>query len=157
MKTLKGIPEFTSQFLLSREYNAFLYWKEKQKCFILIQYISLNGNFENVNRKLKIILDYNAYKFVVDSLDEKTFVFKPYERTRRWPCIIFFDLIAYILQASWVIYCLKYPDLKIVQQKNRKEFLYRLRLYMVVPLMKKRKESADHKYFDHDIKILWIT
>ena len=81
MKTLKGIPKFTSQF------------------------ISYKGS-----KMLSYVRNYNAYKSGVDSLDQKISALRPYRTTRRWPCVIFFDLVAYILQASWVIYCLKYPD-----------------------------------------------
>ena len=88
MKTLKGIPEFTSQF------------------------ISYQGS-----RMLSYVRNYNAYKSGVDSLVSKISAFRPYRRTRRWPCVIFFDLVAYVLQASYVIYCLKYTDLKLLSRR----------------------------------------
>ena len=107
---------------------------------------------DDVHRKPKIILDYNRYKSGVDSLDQKISAFRPYRTTRRWPCVIFFDLLAYSLQATWVIYCLKYPNSQLAKHKNRKEFLYQLGLYLTTPVMKKRKLSADYKYLHLDVK-----
>ena len=52
---------------------------------------------DGIKRKPKIIEDYNANKSGVDSLDQRIHEFRPYRTTRRWPFVIFSDLIAFAM------------------------------------------------------------
>ena len=78
--------------------------------------------------------------------------FRPYRATRRWPCVIFFDLIALSTQASLVLFCLKYPDDQLTKAKDRKKFLYKLGIQLVRPLVQSRQNSTHFRYLSMDIK-----
>ena len=71
----------------------------------------------------------------------------------------FFDLIGLATQASWVLYCIKYPNESIVKLKNRKIFLYRLGTQLAENLVISRMNSSSFRYLSTDIKqqILSIT
>ena len=78
--------------------------------------------------------------------------YRPYRSTRRWPCVVFFDILAFVSQASWVLYCVKSPNSFLAKRKYRKEFLYQLGHQLVVPTMIKRKLSPEYRYLHRDMK-----
>ena len=73
-----------------------------------------------------MIHDYNLHKSGVDKLDQMIKEYRPYRSTRRWPCVVFFDILAFVSQASRVLYCVKSPNSFLAKRKYRKEFLYQL-------------------------------
>ena len=100
-----------------------------------------------------MILDYNKYKSGVDQLDQRLKTFRAYRTTRRWPCVLFFDLLGLSAYGSWVHFCIKHPKSVLTFKKKRKEFLYQLGHQLVVPLMQQRKGKADYKYLHRDLKL----
>ena len=154
MKNVKGLPVFSSNFISYKGNLMVSYVPKKNRNVLLLSNVHNSTQLtDNVKRKPLIIQDYNRNKSGVDSLDQKIMAFRPYRTTKRWPCVIFYDLLAYAMHASWVIYCLKYPDSSLVKYKNRKEFLYQLTHQLVTPLIKARKSSPDYKYLHRDVKL----
>ena len=155
MKIVKGIPEFSSKFI-SYKGNTMISYIRKKNLYVL-----LLSNFHHTTetaddikiKPSKVIQDYNKQKSGVDSVDQQITAFRPCRSTRRWPCVIFSDLIAFAIHAAWVIYQLKYPNSPLVKQKNRKEFLYQLGHQLVTPLIKRRKSSPDYRYLHRDVKL----
>ena len=154
IKIVKGIPEFSSKFISYEGNTMVSYSRKKNANVILLSNFHHKTETSNSNkRKPKIIEDYNANKSGVDSLDQQINAFRPYRSTRRWPCVIFSDLLAFAIHASWVIFRLKYSDSPLVEKKDRKDFLYQLGHQLVTPLIKKRRESPDYKYLHRDVKL----
>ena len=91
--------------------------------------------------KPQIILDYKKYICYVDVLHVVLKGYHPYWAIRRWSCVVFFELLAMVSQASYVLYCIKYPDKPICRDKKRRDYLYHLAKELIIPEMKNRKES----------------
>ena len=83
-----------------------------------------HANLRNRYRKIVFgdTVNYNKNKCGVDKLDQLIKEFRPSRTTRRWPCVIFFDLLAFAAHASWVIYCLKNPESNLTKRKTGKSF-----------------------------------
>ena len=105
-----------------------------------------------LKRKSNIIIDYNKGKCGVDKLDQALKEYRCYRSTRRWPCVVFFDLIGFACLAAWTLYSIKFPQCPLVKRKNRKEFLYILSKQLCNTLILKRKMSPNFKYCSNLIK-----
>ena len=55
-------------------------------------------------------------------------------------------------QASYVLYCMKFPDAKICEMKKRRDYLYLLGKELVVPEIKRRIGSTSYKCLAKEIK-----
>ena len=74
-------------------------------------------------------MDYNKTKSGVDVLDHMLKEYRPYQATRRWPCVIFFDLLSIASQAAYIIFMIKFPQSKM---KQKRKFLYQLGTELVL-------------------------
>ena len=156
MNDNKGLPIFSSRFFLTQEKtNSILsYVTKKTQNVLLLSNIHFSKEIPETAKKYRptVILDYNKHKGGVDKLDQMLKEFRIYRANRRWPVVLFFDLLGFMSQASWVIFCLKYPDNPLVQTKNRREFLYRLGRELVCPLIEFRKCSPSYNSLTHKLK-----
>ena len=151
---IKRLPEYSSKFIFDEMNTMISYVRKKNKSVLLLSNVHHSVDVSNtVKQKPQVILDYNQNKCGVDKLDQLLKEFRPYRTTRRWPCVIFFDLLAFASHASWVLYCLQNPDSNLTKHKNRKEFLYKLGHQLVLPLIKLRKESPEYRYLHRDVKL----
>ena len=103
--------------------------------------------------KNSIIMDYNSNKSGGDKFGQMAKEYRAYRSTRRWPCVVFFDLVSMATHASWVLFCLKYPNDPIVKCKDRKLFLYKLGIELTQDLITIRLKSKQFRYFSIEIKI----
>ena len=153
LKNPKGLPLYSTNFYFSGETTLVSYIRNKNKNVLLISTIHHAEDISSTpKRKPVAILDYNANKSGVDKLDQLMKEYRPYRATRRWPCVIFFSLIAFSTQASWVLFNLKYPNHILTTTKDRKKFLYLLSLQLLSPLIKMRKDSPNFRFLTTDVK-----
>ena len=145
---------YSSNFYYNENNTLVSYNCSKKTTVLLLSNVHRDPNIPSTDHKLKpqIILDYNRNKSGVDKLDQMNKEYRPYRATRRWPCVIFYDLIALSTLASWVLFCLKYPEDNIVKTRNRKQFLYLLGIELVTPLVNLRKNAPNFRYLPVDIK-----
>ena len=156
VKDIKGLPLYSSRLFYSEETKTSLlsYVTKKNKSVLLLSNIHSKLIIPNDSKKSKptIILDYNSHKAGVDKLDQMLKEFRMYRANRRWPAVLFFDFVGFVCHASWVIFCLKFPNDTIVKSSNRREFLYNLGKELVAPLIEERKLSPQYKYFSESLK-----
>ena len=153
LANVKDIPIHSSNFYFNGRNTLVSYIRSKNKNVLLLSNIHPNPEISStIKKKPQMILDYNINRSGVDKLDQMVKEYRPYRATRRWPCVLFFDLIAFATQAAWVLYCLKFPDCHICKTKNKKRFLYRLGIELVTPLILLRKASPGFRYFTNDVK-----
>ena len=153
MLEIKKIPVYNSKFIFSNENTMVSYITHKNKNVILMSNFHHDSAIGQVPKdKPQVILDYNKYKCGVDILDMMLKGYRPFRTIRRWPCVVFFDLIAMATQASYVLYCIKFPDDKICKMKKRRDYLYLLGKQLVVPEVKRRIGSQSYKCLPREIK-----
>ena len=108
IRMIKGIPIYSSTFYFSDNHTLVSYIPKKGRSVILMSNIHHHEEISDTpKRKPNIILTYNKHKIGVDKLDQMNKEYRPYRSTRRWPCVLFFDLISLATHASWVLFCLK--------------------------------------------------
>ena len=114
---------------------------------------ALEGTLSNTyKQKPQLILDYNRYKCGVDILDQLLKGHRPFRATRRWPCVLFFDLIGLSSRASYVLYTNKFVDSHIARKKQRREYLYMLGIELVLLQIVKRRESSNFRYLTKEVR-----
>ncbi|KAI6648157.1 PiggyBac transposable element-derived protein 4 [Oopsacas minuta] len=143
---------YSSIFLFTDKHILLSYIAKKNKNVFLLTNVHTSKALSEYKNKALIILDYNKSKSGVDKLDQLIKEYRSYRATARWPCVVFYDLIGFSTHAAWVLYCLKFPESKMVKTKNRKEFLYILGQQLVNPLIVIRKNSSKFKYYHSVIK-----
>ena len=150
---VKDLKVHSSKFYYSANNTLVSYVPTKNRRVLLLSNIHFLPEISSTPKlKPQIILDYNRNKSGVDKLDQMMKEYRPYRTTRRWPCVIFYDLIALATQAAYVLFCIKFPSDVIAKFKSRKKFLYLLGVCLVTPLIKLRKDSPNFRYLSSDVK-----
>ena len=129
------------------------YVTKKNKKVILLSNFHHNKSIsDTIKSKPQIITDYNHNKSGVDILDMLLNGIRPYRATRRWPCVIFYDLIAMAAHASYVLYSIKFPKCPLIVGKKRRIFIYELAKELIAPHVQNRQASNSYKYLHRDAK-----
>ena len=150
---VKDLKVHSSKFYYSANNTLVSYVPTKNRKVLLLSNIHFLPEISSTPKlKPQMILDYNRNKSGVDKLDQMMKEYRPYRTTRRWPCVIFYDLIAFATQAAYVLFCIKFPSDVIAKFKSRKKFLYLLGVCLVTPLIKLRKDSPNFRYLSSDVK-----
>ena len=140
---IRGLPVYSSRILYSEDSRTSLlsYITKKNKSVLLLSNIHSCKIVPTDSKKYKpsIIIDYNANKSGVDKFGQMLKEYRIYKATRRWPLVLFFDLVGFSCFSSWVIFCLMFPDNDLVRSKNRREFLYILGKELIYPLIVQRE------------------
>ena len=155
-KEIKGLPNYSSRFFYTggRKASLISYITKKNKYVLLMSNMHFSKFIPLNSPKLKpdIILEYNANKSGVDKLDHSLKEFRIYRAIRRWPAVLFFDLLGFITFASWIIFTIKFPDDQLVMSKNRREFLYLLGKELVAPQIEIRLTAPKSNHLHHSLK-----
>ena len=70
------------------------YTAKKNKSVLLLSNYHHNDSISDLHKQNpQFILDYNRHKCGVDILDQMLKGYRPNRATRRWPCVLSFDLI----------------------------------------------------------------
>lgn len=105
-----------------------------------------DGAIDPVSNKPDIILQYNATKGGVDTVDKMCSTYSVGRRTRRWPLAIFFQLINIAGINSQLLYNATHVD---SAYKHRREFLKVVSLALMKPHL---SERASMESLPSDIK-----
>ena len=153
VNVIKGMDLYSSTFYFTDNHTLVSYISKRNKNVLILSDIHAKSEISNTpKRKPQVVLDYNRHKSGVDKLDQMVKEYRPYRATRRWPCVVFFDLIAMSTQASWILFCIKHPHDNITKIKDRKKFLYKLGIQLVTHQLFSRRNSPGFRYLSDDIK-----
>lgn len=86
------------------------YVPRKNKAVILLSTMHDEAHIDASSNKPEIIMDYNATKGGVDTVDKLCATYSVKRITRRWPCAIFFSLLNIAGINAQVLYMLTNPD-----------------------------------------------
>ena len=153
MKNTKNKPLYSSRFVYHKDTTMVSYIAKKNKSVLLLSNYHHDGSISDTyKQKPQLILDYNRHKCGVDVLDQLLKGHRPYRATRRWPCVLFFDLIGLSSHASYVLYTSKFVDSHIARKKQRREYLYMLGIELVLPQIVKRRKSSSFRYLTKEVR-----
>lgn len=122
----KTRPERSSTFGFQKDLTVVSYVPKKNRSVILLSTMHDDGSIDAETGKPNIILDYNAFKGGVDTVDKMCSAFSVSRRTRRWPLAIFFQLMNIAGINSQKLYNATHID---NPQKFRRIFLKELSIF----------------------------
>ncbi|XP_053171655.1 piggyBac transposable element-derived protein 4-like [Scomber japonicus] len=93
---------------------------------------------ERRDRKPALVLDYNSTKGGVDNLDKVIGTYSCRRMTRRWPLVVFHNLIDVSSYNAFVIWRELNPSWLSGKRNKRRVFLERLGKQLVAPLIRRR-------------------
>lgn len=142
----KTRPVGSSLFGFQKNVALVSYVPKKNKSVVLISTMHDDGAIDPVSNKPDIILQYNATKGGVDTVDKMCSTYSVGRRTRRWPLAIFFQLINIAGINSQLLYNATHVD---SAYKHRREFLKEVSLALMKPHL---SERASMESLPSDIK-----
>ena len=89
-------------------------------------------------KKPEIVLKYNQTKGRVDAMDEMAKVFTTKRKTKRWPLVIFFNVLDLATIASRVIFKQRYPKDTLAHEDHRQSFNIAIGRALALPLIQRR-------------------
>lgn len=130
----------TSKFFFTKDTTIVSYVPRKNKQVVLMS--TMHNSVEISNRedkKPKMILDYNASKGAVDTLDQLIGTYTCKRKTNRWPMIIFYNIIDTSAYNAFVLWREINPGWKKNVLYKRRIFLDELGRLLVSPYIVARK------------------
>lgn len=94
------------------------------------------------NGKPEIVLYYNSTKGGVDSMDQMAHSFSCKRKIKRWPMVMFFNIIDLSTIAARVIWQLKFPDDKLSHEDKRHAFNKTIAHQLVLQQIQRRANVA---------------
>ena len=118
--------ETGSMFLYHDNITICRYSEKPGKYVLLLSSQHQLGLIEE-NNKPEIVNSYNASKAGVDTLDQLVRFYTTKRRSKRWPVVLFYNMVDIAAYNAYVLFCLKYPEfLKKYKSRARRNFIKRL-------------------------------
>lgn len=131
---VKGRREKSSLFAHRNNCTLVSYVPKKNKNVLLISSMHADAQINEQTGKPEIIMDYNATKGGVDTVDKMCETYNCARGTNRWPMVIFYSLMNIAGINSFIIYGLNNLNVKT----SRSKFLEVLSYDLIMPHLKKR-------------------
>lgn len=142
MQPSRSRPEKSSLFAFSGNLTLVSYVPKLQKAVILISTMHHDMELQGDKRKPAIISHYNETKGGVDNLDHLCSMFSVKRKTRRWPLVVFFNMLDVSGVAAFVIWIANYPDWQIKRHASRRrKFIVELGTSLVDEQIKRRLQN----------------
>ncbi|CAH2009351.1 unnamed protein product [Acanthoscelides obtectus] len=94
---------------------------------------------DRADKKPQVILDYNATKGAVDTLDQLIGTYTCKKKTNRWPMVIFYNMIDTSAYNAFVLWTSINPNWNENKLTKRRLYLEELGKALVTPLITSRK------------------
>ncbi|GFO14989.1 PiggyBac transposable element-derived protein 4 [Plakobranchus ocellatus] len=118
----KALPLGESKFLFRHETTLVSFQSKRPKNVILLSTTHQKPEICPETTKPDIMLDYNKTKGGVDAMDQMAYAFTTKRKTKRWPLVVFFNILDLSSIAARVIFQLKYPVDKLSHEDCRQRF-----------------------------------
>ncbi|GFN87506.1 PiggyBac transposable element-derived protein 4 [Plakobranchus ocellatus] len=118
----KALPLGESKFLFRHETTLVSFQSKRPKNVILLSTTHQKPEICPETTKPDIVLHYNKTKGGVDAMDQMAHAFTTKRKTKRWPLVVFFNILDLSSIAARVIFQLKYPVDKLSHEDCRQRF-----------------------------------
>ena len=106
-----------SRFLYYQGTTLCRYSNKPGKYVLLLSSQHQAGIIED-NNKPEIVNAYNESKAGVDTLDQLVRFYTTKRRSKRWPVVLFYNMLDIAAYNAYVLYCIKYPEF-VTRNKSR--------------------------------------
>ncbi|GFN76619.1 PiggyBac transposable element-derived protein 4 [Plakobranchus ocellatus] len=138
--TEKGQPKFCFQ----KDAMLVSYKSGANKNVILLSSMHSNSTIV-VNKHEKelpeVVSYYNSTKGGVDTMDLMAHTVSSKRQTKRWPMLMFYNIIDVGSIAALVVYSTKYPVEKFSKTDNRREFQLNVSKDLILPQIERRRQT----------------
>ena len=115
---------YSSSFYFTKDTTVVNYISKKNKNVVLMSTLHRDKTINNKeDKKPQIILDYNATKGAVDTLDQLVSTYTCKRQTKHWPMIVFYNIIDISAYNAFVLWTAINPDCN----KNCNDLTFRAR------------------------------
>jgi len=136
---MKRRPLFTSRFCFTADTSLVSYNPKKNKVVVLQSTMHMNKYVStDSERKPYIILDYNATKGAVDTVDKMITSYSCKRKTKRWPLVVFCNILDISVINAFVLFTNVYPDWNVMKHHRRRIFIASLGESLVKEHMARR-------------------
>ena len=149
-KNKQGIPkimlpspkrkEMSSVFAFHNEITMVSYVPKKNRAVILLSNEHHYTKIEDATNDYKpdIILHYNKTKGGVDTMDKMVNEYSVKRTTRRWPYVLFLNMVDIGCINAYILWKAKNPQLQSSSTHGRRNFLLQLGKELIIPQVKRR-------------------
>lgn len=134
----KNLPLGESAFLFRKETTLVSYQSKRAKNVLLLSTMHSAPERCEASGKPEIVLAYNKTKGGVDALDQMAHAFTVKRKTKRWPLVIFFNMVDLSTIAARVIWQAKLPEDKLSHEDNRQLFIIAAAREFVIQQIQRR-------------------
>ncbi|XP_063931144.1 piggyBac transposable element-derived protein 4-like [Zophobas morio] len=127
-------PALTSMFGFRENATLVSYMSKKNKNVLLVSSMHHDDCIDRNTNKPDMIMDYNATKGGVDSVDKLCAAYDCARNTRRWPMVVFYSLLNIAGINSLIIYSMN----NNIDSIKRREFSKRLSFHLIESHMRRR-------------------
>lgn len=137
--------EKSTEFAFKKYITLASYVPKKKKAVILLSTEHHDKAVSNEQNDMKpdIILHYNGTKGSVDTMDKLVNEYSVKRGTKRWPFVLFQNLIDIAGINAFALWMRKYPEWKTKEADRRRLFLLLLGSELIKPHVKKRMENLN--------------
>jgi len=129
-----------SQFYFTKDTTVVSYIPKKNRNVVLMSTAHNSKEVSNrEDKKPKIILDYNATKGAVDTLDKLIATYTCKRKTNRWPVIVFYNILDTTAYNAFVLWTEINPHWNENILHKRRIYLEELGKHLVSPYIETRK------------------
>ena len=133
----------SSVFGFSGSLTMVSYVPKKNKAVVVLSSQHHDSRVEGEKRKPEIISFYNQTKGGVDNMDHLISVSTCKRKTRRWPLMLFYNMIDVATIASFVIWLCNFPNWKpALYNRKRRAFLIKLGYTLVGEYIERRLSAG---------------
>ncbi|KAK7099729.1 piggyBac transposable element-derived protein 4-like isoform X2 [Littorina saxatilis] len=145
-KTGRHLGLYDSEFAYNGATTVVNYQSKRRKSVILLSTMHDTGVVdrtpENQKKKPEIVLFYNATKGAVDTVDKMAHAYTVKRRTKRWPMVMFFNIIDLATIAARCVWSVRFPAHPLSKKDGRSDFIENISDQLMYPLLKQRMTSV---------------
>ena len=142
LQASRSRPEHSSIHVFADKLTLVSYVSKKNKAVLAISTQHHSAVVEGEKSKPEIICYYNDTKGGVDTLDQLISTFTVKRKSRRWPMVMFYNMIDVAGVAAYVIWLTNKPQWKISSHQSRRRlFLIQLGTDLVEEYIKRRVQQ----------------
>lgn len=145
MKPSKLREKYSSEFGFNGNMTMVSYVPKKGKAVVLLSTMhddkAVDDNSVSFKKKPEIIKYYNKTKGGVDTMDQMVRTYSCKRRTRRWPMVLWYNVLDVATLNAYTIFTAHHPDYMGGVTNARRLFLKELVKELVMPYMKRRLEG----------------
>ncbi|XP_076814690.1 uncharacterized protein LOC143460899 [Clavelina lepadiformis] len=142
MKAAKSREAKTSLFGFNNQMTMVSYVPKKNKAVVLLSTMhhDISIDEEDPKKRPEIIRFYNKTKIGVNLVDQMVQTYTCKRQTRRWPLVLFYNLLDIAALNAYTIFRQVYPDYQSGQGSKRRGFITDLANCLILPHMMTRQK-----------------